>query len=139
MSPNAVANVAYNVARHTPVGDALVTALTSSPSVRWFQTHKTYQDPRFLDQEELDETRRVGRLPNAKNLQLAFVFGRLTLDLSSEEVRRVGPRVIWGCGQGFVDNGERERWREAGAHVQDFASGLPQVEEPDRVAVTIIG
>ena len=65
------------------------------------------------------------------------MFGRLALDVSPDDVRRVAPTVIWGCGQGFVDNRERLRWEEAGARVVSLPSGLPQVEEPDRVAGVI--
>jgi pimeloyl-ACP methyl ester carboxylesterase len=135
--PNAFANTVYDLARHTPIGDLFVAALTSGPSVRWFQTHKTYRDPSVFNRGELDATRRAGRLPNAKHLQLAFVFGRLALDVTPEDVRRVAPTVIWGCGQDFVDNEERHRWSEAGAPVVDAPSGLPQVEEPDNVAAIV--
>ena len=135
--PGHVSDALYQLARHTPVGDALVTALTSAPSVRWFQTNKTYHDPTFLTDDELVATRRAGRDTNAKHLQLAFVFGRLALDLAPDDIRRVAPTVIWGCGQGFVDNRERLRWEEAGARVVSLPSGLPQVEEPDRVAAVI--
>ncbi len=105
--------------------------------MRWFQTHKTYRDPSVLDDDELVETRRAGRLPNAKHLQLAFVFGRLAVDLSSDEVDAVHPTVIWARAQQFVDQAEAGRWRAAGARVVELDSGLPQVEEPAAVAAVI--
>ncbi|HVJ98230.1 MAG TPA: alpha/beta hydrolase [Acidimicrobiia bacterium] len=132
--PSGVNRVLYALARHTPVGDAFVDALTSEPSVRWFQTHKTYQEPSFFTAEEAIATRRAGRLPNAKHLQLAFVFNRLSLDVSSIDVERVRPTVLWACGQDFVDNAERLAWQHSGATVVEVDSGLPQVEEPETVA-----
>ena len=135
--PGGAVNAVYSVARHTFVGDLLVDALTSAPSVRWFQTNKTYRDPSVLRDAELVETRRAGRLVNAKHLQLAFVFGRLALDLSPDDVERVGPTVIWARAQQFVDQREAQRWRAAGAHVVELDSGLPQVEEPQLVADVI--
>jgi pimeloyl-ACP methyl ester carboxylesterase len=129
----------YQLARHTPIGDALTWALTSGPSVRWFQTHKTYANPEVFTTDELVETRRAGRLVNAKHLQLAFVFGRLFIDVAPEAVTRVAPLVIWGCGQDFVDDDERFRWRDAGAEVVTRPSGLPHVEEPEQVAALITG
>ena len=132
-----ISNGLYALARNTPVGNAFVDALTSRPSVRWFQTHKTYLDPSTLHDAELDETRRVGRLPNAKHLQLAFVFGRLAIDITPEQVSQVKPTVIWGAGQQFVDDEELTGWREAGADIVELPSGLPQVEEPQRVAAVI--
>ncbi len=138
-TPGRVEDTLYQVARHTPLGDAFTFALTSGPSVRWFQTHRTYRDPTCLTDDEVDETRRAGRLPNAKHLQLAFVFGRLAVDVDADSVRRVAPLVIWGSGQGFVDNDERLRWDEAGAEVVTLPTGLPQVEEPVTVAGLITG
>lgn len=138
-TPGRIEDLLYQVARHTPLGDAFTFALTSGPSVRWFQTHRTYRDATCLTEDELDETRRAGRLPNAKHLQLAFVFGRLALDVTADTVGRVAPLVIWGSGQGFVDNDERLRWAEAGAEVVTLPSGLPQVEEPVTVAELIAG
>jgi pimeloyl-ACP methyl ester carboxylesterase len=129
-----VTRAIYELARHTPVGDAFVAGLTSRPSVKWFQTNKTYTDPSFLTAAELDETRRAGRLPNAKQLQLAFVFDQLSIDLGPEEVATVAPTVIWGSGQGFVDPDELTRWRATGSDVIELPSGLPQVEQPDVVA-----
>ena len=137
--PNGAVSAVYSLARHTPVGDLLVDALTSAPSVRWFQTNKTYRDPSVLQDAELVETRRAGRLANAKHLQLAFVFGRLFLDLSPDDVERVRPTVIWARAQGFVDQAEADRWRAAGARVVELDSGLPQVEEPGVVADVIAG
>lgn len=138
-TPSAVENALYQAARHTPLGDAFTYALTSGPSVRWFQTHKTYRDPECFTEDELVETRRAGRLVNAKHLQLAFVFGRLAVDVDPDDVRRVAPLVIWGSGQDFVDNDEALRWAEAGAEVVTLPTGLPQVEEPDTVAALITG
>ena len=135
--PNGAVRALYSVARHSPVGDLLVDALTSAPSVRWFQTNKTYRDPSVLHDDELVETRRAGRLANAKHLQLAFVFGRLAIDLSPEDVEQVRPTVIWARAQQFVDQAEADRWRAAGAHVVELDSGLPQVEEPTVVAEVI--
>jgi pimeloyl-ACP methyl ester carboxylesterase len=134
----AAGRIAYGIGRHTPVGDLFVRALSSAPSVRWFQTHQTYADPEVLTDEEVIETRRVARLPNAKHLQLAFVANRLGLELSAEEVRAVEPLVLWGSAQGFVDQEDPQRWRDAGAEVVELASGLPQVEEPERVAELIL-
>jgi pimeloyl-ACP methyl ester carboxylesterase len=135
--PKGAVSALYSLARHTPAGDLLVDALTSAPSVRWFQTNKTYRDPSVLHDDELVETRRAGRLANAKHLQLAFVFGRLALDLSPDDVERVRPTVIWARAQGFTDQSEADRWRAAGARVVELDSGLPQVEEPAVVAQTI--
>ena len=124
----------YDVMRSTPLGNLLVAALTSSPSVKWFQRHRTYQDPSVLTAEEVAETRRAGRLPGAKYLQLAFVFGRLFIDLDTDDVTAVHPTVIWGAGQRFIDNTEATAWVGCGASVIPLSSGLPQVEEPRRVA-----
>jgi hypothetical protein len=62
------------------------------------------------------------------------VFDRLSIDLDPEDVARVAPTVVWATGQRFTSNDEARRWREAGATVVEVDSGLPQVEEPDRVA-----
>lgn len=132
--PSRLNTAMYQVARHTPMGDALVGALTSKASVRWFQTNKTYRDSQTLVPEELVETRRAGNLPNAKHLQLAFVFGRLAIDVDLADVAKVEPTVIWATAQSFVDDAEADRWRAGGARVIEIDSGLPQVEDPDRVA-----
>ncbi|HKY13783.1 MAG TPA: alpha/beta fold hydrolase [Microthrixaceae bacterium] len=123
----------YHLFARTPLGDALVWALTSSPSVSWFERHKTYRDPQFLTGDELRETRRAGRERGARHLQLAFLFGRLSVELDPSEVERVRPTVVWGAGQGFTSDKEQLRWREVGAKVHQVDSGLPQVEEPGRL------
>jgi pimeloyl-ACP methyl ester carboxylesterase len=132
-----LARTALAFARHTPTGDLLTRALTSEQSIAWFQTNKTYRDAGFLDDREIAETRRAGRLPNAKQLQLAFVFGALSLRVEPSDIAAVRPTVIWACGQRFIDNRERDVWRSSGAGVIDFQSGLPQVEEPEAVAVVL--
>ncbi len=131
--PAAPALVA-DVVERTPLGDAVVRALTSRPSVRWFQRHRTYADPDALTVEEEVVTQRSGRLPGAKHLQLAFVSGRLDQHVDPADVRVVRPTVLWGDGQRFVDDGDASRWAAAGARVVHLGSGLPHVEEPDRVA-----
>jgi pimeloyl-ACP methyl ester carboxylesterase len=123
----------YHLFARTPLGDALVWALTSSPSVSWFERHKTYRDPQFLTGEDLRETRRAGRERGARHLQLAFLFGRLSIELDPSEVERVRPTVIWGAGQGYTGDDEQLRWRQAGVNVHQLDSGLPQVEEPGRL------
>jgi pimeloyl-ACP methyl ester carboxylesterase len=133
-APSVVNRTLYGLARHTLVGDAFVYALTSAPSVGWFQTHKTYADPSIFTSEEAEATRQAGRLPNAKQLQLAFVFNRLSLDVSTDDIRQVRPTVLWACGQGFVDNAERMSWQQAGATLVEARSGLPHVEDPEQVA-----
>jgi pimeloyl-ACP methyl ester carboxylesterase len=133
-APSTVNRAIYGLAQHTPLGNAFIDALTSEPSVRWFQTHKTYRDASVFDDDEARVTRETGRLPNAKHLQLAFVFGRIALDAATEDVERVQPHVLWACGQQFVDNAERNSWRDAGATVTETESGLPHVEEPEFVA-----
>jgi len=129
-----VVAVAYEALRRTPVGDAFVWALTSGPSVSWFQRHMTYQDPDVLDQDELEATRDAGRAAGAKHLQLAFVFDQLSIDLRPADVAAVRPHVIWADGQGFTEGEEASAWVRAGADVHHLPSGLPQVEEPARVA-----
>ena len=124
----------FDLLRTTPLGDAFVWALTSGPSVSWFQRNKTYTDPATLTDEEVVETRRAGRLPGAKHLQLAFVLDRLSIDISAGDVTAVTPTVVWAMGQRFVDDAERERWRAAGATLIELPSGLPHVEQPERVA-----
>lgn len=132
-----LARAAYALGRHTPFGDAVVAALTSGPSVRWFQRHKSYADPSALHEDEVVETRRAGRLPNAKHLQLAFVTGRLALPLERHDVRAARPLVVWGRGQAFSDDSDIARWQAAGATVVVLPSGLPQVEEPQRLAALL--
>jgi pimeloyl-ACP methyl ester carboxylesterase len=127
-----VGRVLYEIGRLTPLGDALVLGLSSAPSVRWFQRNKTYRDPNALTEAEVTETRRVARLPNAKNAQLAFVTNRLAVRLDAADIRRLAPTVIWGSGQSFVDPSDPQRWREAGARVTVVPDGLPQVESPER-------
>jgi pimeloyl-ACP methyl ester carboxylesterase len=131
--------VLYGLARHTPLGDGLVAALSSGPSVRWFQQHQTYADPSVLTEDEVRTTRRVARLTNAKHLQLAFVTNRLGLALDPCEVAALRPRVLWGSGQGFADPADPDRWRAAGADVTVVADGLPQVESPEATAALIAG
>ncbi|QXC59225.1 alpha/beta fold hydrolase [Aquihabitans sp. G128] len=133
----ALGRVAYSLGRHTPVGDAFVRALSSGPSVRWFQRNQTYRDPSVLTEAEVAETRRVARLGNAKHLQLAFVANRLALGLDPEEVASTAPHVLWGSGQGFVDASDPDRWRAAGATVTEVADGLPQVESPADTAAWV--
>lgn len=130
----ALGRFAYALGRHTPLGDLVIRGLSSEPSVRWFQEHQTYADPDNLTDEEVHETRRAARLPNAKHLQLAFVANRLGLRVDPAEVEAVGPTVIWGSGQGFVEPLEERRWMEAGADVTVLRDGLPQVESPEVVA-----
>ena len=128
----------YDVGRHTPIGDVFVHALSSGPSVRWFQKHQTYQDPDVLTEDEVVETRRTARLPNAKHVQLAFVANRLALALTPHEVQVLEPRVLWGSGQKFVDPSDPDRWRSAGADVTEVPDGLPQVESPKRTVDFIL-
>lgn len=130
--------LAYALGRHTPLGDLVVRGLSSELSVRWFQEHQTYADPSNLTDEEVHETRRVARLPNAKHLQLAFVTDRLGLTLDAAEVEAVAPKVIWASGQGFVEPLEERRWAEAGADVTVVRDGLPHVESPDVVASLVL-
>ncbi len=127
----------YDIVRSTPLGNLIVRALTSSPSVTWFQKHRTYRDPELLTAEEVFETRRAGRLPGAKYLQLAFVFGRLSIGLDVNDVAAIHPTVIWGAGQRFVANTEAAVWATSGASIIPLSSGLPHVEEPQRVAELI--
>ena len=89
MSPNAVTNAAYNVARHTPVGDTLVTALTSSPSVRWFQTHKTYQDPRFLDRKSSTRNGHADCRTRRTSSSLSSSVGSLSISPAKKYVASV--------------------------------------------------
>lgn len=124
----------YWLCRHTPLGTALVTALTSGPSVRWFQRNKTYRDPASLDEAEVSATRRAGRLPGAKHLQLAFVCDRLSIDIERGDVERLRPLVVWADGQDFVDSSEADEWAAAGATVRHVEAGLPQVETPAELA-----
>ena len=135
--PDRVNTVLYELARRTPLGQAIVGGLTSRPSVSWFQRNKTYADEASLARPELDETRRAGRLHHAKHLQLAFVFGRLALDIAERDVANVKPTVVWARGQHFTANDEARGWERAGARVFDVESGLPQVEEPVRLAELI--
>jgi pimeloyl-ACP methyl ester carboxylesterase len=125
---------AIHLLRRSPLGRLVVRGLTSAPSVRWFQRNQTYADPAALTEAEVVETRRAGRLPGAEHLQLAFVFGRLAIDVDPASVAAVRPLVVWAHGQGFVDDAERDAWSRAGATVVDVASGLPQVEEPAHLA-----
>jgi pimeloyl-ACP methyl ester carboxylesterase len=125
-----VGRLLYDVGRHTPIGDLLVSVLSSAPSIRWFQRHQTYQDPEVLTEEEVQQTRATARLRNAKHAQLAFVANRLGLALGPDEVATLAPRVLWGSGQRFVDPSDPDRWRAAGAHVTVVEDGLPQVEHP---------
>jgi pimeloyl-ACP methyl ester carboxylesterase len=127
----------FELLRSTPLGELFVVALTSSPSVRWFQTHRTYRDPGFLDDQELRETRRAGRKRGAKHLQLAFVFDRLSIELDPAAIMRLAPTAIWATGQRYTDNLEAEAWRAAGATVVEVDSGLPQVEDPAGIARVI--
>lgn len=129
----------YDAVRSSPAGALLVRALTSERSVRWFQQNKTYRDPAALTAEEVSETRRAGRLPGAKHLQLAFVFDRLSIDVDPADVRTVSPAVLWARGQQFVDASERDAWAAAGARVVDVDAGLPQVENPEYVAGLVLG
>jgi pimeloyl-ACP methyl ester carboxylesterase len=124
----------FDAFRATPLGDAFVHVLTSGPSVTWFQRHRTYRAPDVLTREEVTTTRRAGRLPGAKYLQLAFVFDRLSIDVAPDDIAAVRPTVVWATGQRFVDEAECDRWRDAGATVIELPSGLPQVEEPARLA-----
>ncbi len=132
-----VSRILYALGRHTPLGDVVVHALSSAPSVRWFQTHQTYSDPEVLTEEEIEETCRVARLPNAKHLQLAFVANRLALEVEPDEVALTRPEVVWGAGQRYVGDEEPDRWRAAGATVHVMHEGLPQVEDPARVAAML--
>lgn len=131
------ARAAYALGRHTPIGDLAIAALTSGPSVRWFQRHKSYANPEALHEDEVVETRRAGRLRNGKHLQLAFVTGRLALPLSRADVRAARPLVVWARGQAFSDDAEMARWQAAGSTVVALPSGLPQVEEPERLAALL--
>jgi pimeloyl-ACP methyl ester carboxylesterase len=136
-APPTWTGAAYAAGRHTPLGDLVVGALSSGPSVRWFQRHQTYRDPDVLTEDEVNETRRVARLPNAKHLQLAFVTNQLALALDEDEVAEVAPTVLWGGGQRFVDPSDPERWRRAGAEVTEVDEGLPQVESPEATAAWV--
>lgn len=127
-----VGRVLYEIGRLTPLGDAFVLGLSSAPSVRWFRRNQTYRDPDALTEDEVAETRRVARLPNAKNAQLAFVTNRLAVRLDPADIRRLQPNVIWASGQSFVDPSDPQRWRAAGARVTIVPDGLPQVESPER-------
>lgn len=138
-SSGGLGRAVYAAGRHTPLGDLVVRGLSSGPSVRWFLEHQTYADPEVVTDDEVQETRRVARLPNAKHLQLAFVANRLALPVEPAEVELVEPVVIWGSAQGFVDPLEERRWEECGADVTVVRAGLPQVEAPDLVASLVLG
>ncbi len=131
--------VLYGLGRHTPVGDLFVRALSSAPSIRWFQRHQTYRDPDVLTEDEVVRTRATARLTNAKHVQLAFVANRLALGLDAKEVRALSPRVLWGSGQRFVDPADPDRWRAAGAEVRVVDDGLPHVEHPELTVQFILG
>ncbi|MFN8050135.1 MAG: alpha/beta fold hydrolase [Acidimicrobiales bacterium] len=131
------AAIAYWLARHTPLGAAMILGLTSRRSVTWFQRNKTYGDPDALTPDEVDETRRAGRLPGAQHLQLAFVCNQLSIDVDPADVAAIQPLVVWAEGQEFVDQAESLAWERAGADVVRVPSGLPQVEEPADLAVRI--
>ena len=122
--------LAYDVGRHTPMGDALVRGLSSRPSIRWFLDHQTYTT-RTADDDEVEQSRRMARRRNGKHSQLAFVFNRLALPVDPAHVRQVAPTVIWADGQGFTDPADATRWADAGAVVEHRRCGLPQVEEPE--------
>ena len=129
----------YDLGRHTPVGDLFVYALSSAPSIRWFQRNQTYNDPEVLTEDEVVRTRATARLPNGKHAQLAFVTNRLGLALDPVEVEALAPRVLWGSGQRFVDPSDPDRWRAAGATVTVVDDGLPQVEHPATAVAFILG
>lgn len=120
----------YDTVRRTPAGGLLVEALTSRQSVTWFQKNRTYRDPTVLTDAEVVETRRAGRLSGAGHLQLAFVFGRLSIDVSTDDIKSVEPTVIWAGGQKFVAATEADRWAAGGARLVRVTSGFPQVEQP---------
>src|SRR4051794_33904594 len=98
---------------------------------------QAYADASLVTDDVVAAHTAPARLPNAKHLTLAFVAGVLALPLASEEVRAVGPHVVWGRGQRFVEDGEAGRWRRSGSAVTEVASGLPHAEEPASVVAAV--
>lgn len=120
--------------RHTPIGDVVVAGLQSGPSVRWFLRNQVYVEKAEVTDDVVRGHVEAGRARNAKHAVLAFVTGRLALRLDPSEVDPARTLVLWGDGERFTGEADREAWVATGARVARFVSGLPQSEEPDRVA-----
>jgi pimeloyl-ACP methyl ester carboxylesterase len=125
--------------RRTPIGDALVRALVSGPSVRWFLRHQAYADPRFATEEVVRRHTDAGRHPDAKYPLVAFVAGSLALPVDPAAVELVRPTVVWGDGQSFTARSDADQWAAAGSTVLHRPSGMPHVEEPGVVAELLLG
>ena len=128
----------YAFARHTPVGDVLSRALTSRPSIGWFLRQQSYVDATQVTDEVVDRYHELGKVPNAKQAQLAFVAGVLALPLEPSEVAVTSPFVVWAKGQAFSRDRDAQRWREAGAEVVSVDAGLPQSEAPAELAALLL-
>ncbi len=122
----------YAFARHTPVGDVLSRALTSRPSIG------SYLDASQVTDDVVARYHELGKVPNAKQAQLAFVAGVLALPLEPSEVAATAPFVVWAKGQAFSRDRDAQRWREAGAEVVAVEAGLPQSEAPAELAALLL-
>jgi pimeloyl-ACP methyl ester carboxylesterase len=127
----------YSVARHTLLGDVLSRGLTSRPSIRWFLRQQAYADPAKVTDEVVATYHDLGKVPNAKQAQLAFVAGLLALPLEPGEVAATRPFVVWARGQAFSRDRDAQAWRDAGAVVVAVDAGLPQSEAPGELAALL--
>jgi hypothetical protein len=133
-----VGALAQQALLRTPLGDALVAGVGSRPSVGWFLRNRAYADASLVTDEVIGAHVRVAGRPDAKQLLVAFITQRLALALTPDEVGSVRPLVLWGRGERFSRVESAERWRAAGAEVVVLPSGLPQAEQPDEVAASLL-
>ena len=68
---------------YTPVlGETLYNAIVSRPSIRYYLGNMAYYDSKFVTEELLESYYRTSHQPGAKHFPVAFVSGKLNLDLA---------------------------------------------------------
>jgi pimeloyl-ACP methyl ester carboxylesterase len=125
------------------VGETLFNAITSKPSIRYFNADHGYDDPANPSEEWTDYEWRTTHVRSARFAPASFISGYLNSDLDLAAALAdlgVPPTVVWGREAEVSPLTEgRELADEADARlvVFDRARLLPHVEHPDRFVETV--
>ena len=125
------------------VGQALFNAITSKPSIRYFNADHGYDDPSNPSDEWTDYEWRTTHVENARFAPASFVSGTLNSDVDLAAAFRelgVPPTIVWGreaTVSPLTDGRELADAADARLVVFDRARLLPHVEHPERFVETV--
>ena len=125
------------------VGRALFNAITSKPSIRYFNADHGYDDPSNPSAEWTDYEWRTTHVENARFAPASFISGTLNSDVDLAAAfrdLRVPPTIVWGreaTVSPLTDGRELADETDARLVVFDRARLLPHVEHPDRFVETV--